>query len=151
MLQCFMMQNPTTNELYFLLSVRADGSQGGQGGGAQFWPKSPKEGTPQEAVLASRLPMPRGLECLEGTGNHQSSWPERDLLKKWLPLPSVHMPQCAPRVWIPRTSSCAHWCPWEGDHSANIEGLVVGPMPSGEDNSIQVRGQGQLEFPRSSE
>lgn len=32
MLQCFMVQNPTANELHFLLSVRASGSWGtGQG------------------------------------------------------------------------------------------------------------------------
>ena len=56
MLQCFMMQNPTTNELYFLLSVRAAGSGAGSGvwgGGrsrdAQLWPESPREGPPQDA------------------------------------------------------------------------------------------------------
>lgn len=50
MLQSFMIQSPTANELHFLLSVRASGSWG-TGRGAQLWPESPKEDIPQEARL----------------------------------------------------------------------------------------------------
>lgn len=78
MLQCFMMQNPTTNELYFLLSVRAAGSggegwNGGEGGMRSSGLRVSERALHRTQDLASRRPMPRGLEHLEGTRRHQSA------------------------------------------------------------------------------
>lgn len=59
MLQSFMMQNPTTNELHVLLSVRASGSWG-RGRGTQLWPQESQRGHSTGSKT-----WPVGFTCLE--------------------------------------------------------------------------------------
>lgn len=74
MLRCFMTQNPTANELYFLLSVRAADSWGvGRAGMLSSGLRVPERALHRMQDLASRLPMPRHLEHLGGTRKHQSA------------------------------------------------------------------------------
>lgn len=59
MLQCFMVQNPTANELHFLLSVRASGSWGsGQG-----YTALARESQRGHATRSRTWPV--GFTCLE--------------------------------------------------------------------------------------